>query len=538
MSTIFQYLKRIPRPYLLALFSGVLIGTSYIPFPGWALLFCFIPLWIAVLQLVSGDAPFRKIFFAGWITQFVLTLIGFNWIFYVSSEFGHLHWSISAAALFAFAAGMHIYIPISCCIAAWLIRKYKIDSVLIQILMVALFHALIERIWPSIFEWNLAYSFLWMRFPLFQWADMVGFWGLSTWILITQAVIGYAFLIRKTDRTTAMQIVGSVAVVILILTGIGSMKEKKWSATDSLVDFAIVQGNIGNAEKLQAEKQDQFQSYVTGIFVNLTNEYLSNHPTPDIVLWPETAMPFALDQEYHNRFLQQGLLQKVKSWNLNLFTGGYSQSRDRRDILGYPLTRNSVFFLSPNLGFAAETYHKTQLLVFGEYLPFGEELPFLYKLFPFVGVYEKGPGPSPKTIQLREDRSVIVGPQICYESLDPGFSRGLAKKGSQVFFNVTNDSWFGDWAEPYQHNIMTLARAVENRRPLIRATNTGISSAILANGLILEQSISDKPWVHSYPITYLKNAPLTFYTQFGHYDWILWLILLIAIIYKGKNVRH
>jgi apolipoprotein N-acyltransferase len=256
------------------------------------------------------------------------------------------------------------------------------------------------------------------------------------------------------------------------------------------------------------------------------------------MIWPETSMPFALDVEYHNRFLQQGLLQKVKQWNLTLLAGGYSQSKDKRDHLGYPLTRNSVFFLNPNLGISAEPYHKSELLVFGEYLPLGEQLPFLYKLFPFVGVYERGPGPTPKNLPLPDGRNIIMGPQICYESLDPEFSRGLAKKGAQVFFNVTNDSWFGDWAEPFQHNIMTLARAVENRRPLIRSTNTGVSSAILANGEILEQSISDKTWSHTYDISYLKNAPITFYTNYGYLDWIIWLILLIAIAYKGKNVRH
>lgn len=538
MSILFQYLNRIPRPYLLSILCGVLVGTSYIPYPGWALLFCFVPLWINVLELSSSGASFKRIFFFGWISQFILTIIGFNWIFYVSSEFGHLHWTISLAALIAFAAAMHIYIPLATLAAVWIIRKNKIESTLIQFLLLALSHALLERIWPSIFEWNLAYSLLWMRFPLFQWADTVGFWGLSTWILIAQAVVGYSFVIRKADKKLAIQLFASVIGVILIFTGLGALKEKRWSKTDSQIQFAVVQGNIGNAEKIQSEKQDQFQSYILGVYSQLTDDYLKSNPAPDLMLWPETAMPFALDIEYHNRFLQKGLLQKIQQWNTTLMTGGYSQSRDRRDHLGYPLTRNSVFFLNPNLSIAAEPYHKTQLLVFGEYLPFGESFPSLYKLFPFVGVYERGPGPSPKNIPLKDGQHVIVGPQICYESLDPAFSRGLALKGAQILFNVTNDSWFGDWAEPFQHNIMTLARGVENRRPLVRSTNTGVTSAILANGQILEQSTNDKPWAHTYGISYLKNAPITFYTHYGHWDWILWLALLIVISRKGKHVRH
>jgi apolipoprotein N-acyltransferase len=80
---------------LSGLLSGLLIGTSYIPFNGWALLFCYSPLWLGASSLIDSSEStqklYRQIFAMGWIAQFVLTLIGFNWIFYVSSEFGLLH---------------------------------------------------------------------------------------------------------------------------------------------------------------------------------------------------------------------------------------------------------------------------------------------------------------------------------------------------------------------------------------------------------------------------------------------------------------
>lgn len=538
MSINFQLHKTIPRPYLLSILCGLLVGTSYIPFPGWALLFCYIPLWLCVLELHEKNENFKKIFYFGWIAQFILTLIGFNWIYHVSSEFGHLPWFISTLALIAFAACMHIYIPISACLGLLIIRKNKIAHPLLQILILSLTLALLERIWPSIFEWNLAYSLLWIKAPLFQWADMVGFWGLSTWLLVAQAFLAYAFLQFKKNKKQGLQSAGYVILVLAFLSGVGLLKEKHWSFTDSSVQVAVIQANVGNAEKIQAEKQDQFQSYILGLFIDLSSSFIKTNQTPDLMIWPETALPFALDVEYHNRFLQQGLLQKVKQWNLTLLTGGYSQSQTKKDHLGSPLTRNSIFLLNPNLGFAAEPYHKTELLAFGEYLPLGEQFPSLYNLFPFVGVYERGPGPTTKIVELQNGKKIRLGPQICYESLDPAFSRGLAQSGSQVLFNVTNDSWFGWWAEPYQHNIMTLARAIENRRPLIRSTNTGVSSAILANGEILEQSKPDTAWAYSYAIPYWSKAPLTFYTQYGYYDWIIWLLLLIGLAYKGKYVRH
>lgn len=537
MSNIFHYFKQIPRPFLLAILSGILVGTSYIPFPGWALFFCYSPLWIATLELNLKNSSFKKIFFAGWLTQFILTLIGFNWIYYVSSEFGQLPWFLSLSALLLFASAMHIYIPLSLVFSSWVIRRQKISSRLIQLGIFAFSLSFFERLWPSIFEWNLAYSLLWMKVPLFQLADVIGFWGLSTVILLTQAVLTFCFLIRKTEKQKSILFFVTLIMTLIILTRMGVYKEEKWSKTDSTIQFGVVQGNIGNAEKIYSEKKDQFQPYILSIYTDLTAAHLKENPKTEIMLWPETALPFALDSYYHQRFLQHSLFEKVQSWNLTLLTGSYSQSQTKHDYLGNRLTRNSVFFLGPHQQLLAEPYHKTALLVFGEYMPLGEQFPFLYQLLPFVGVYERGHGPSPKRVELRNGRYVTLGPQICYESLDSAFSRKLAAQGSEILFNVTNDSWFGWWAEPFQHNIMTLARAVEVRRPLVRATNTGISSAILANGQQLENSPIGKPWAHTFKISYLKEAPQTFYTIMGHWDWVLWAILFGILIIKGKYVR-
>ena len=537
MSNIFRFIKQIPRPIWLAVLSGILVGTSYIPFPGWALLFCYSPLWIAALELHLQNASLKKIFFIGWLTQFILTLIGFNWIYYVSSEFGQLPWFLSLGALLLFAGAMHIYIPFSLIFSSWILRRQKIYSRFIQLCIFALSFSFFERLWPSIFEWNLAYSLLWMKSPLSQWADTVGFWGLSTWILLAQAILTFCFLIRKSENKKAVSLVVSLVIIIFILTRVGIYKEETWSKTDTTIQFGIAQGNIGNAEKILSEKKEHFQSYILDVYSELTETHLKKNPKTELMLWPETALPFALDSYYQQRLLQHSLLEKVQIWNLTLLTGGYSQSQTKKDHLGNHLTRNSVFFIGPHLQMQEEPYHKTALLVFGEYMPLGKQFPFLYELLPFVGVYERGPGPSPKRVELRDNKHVILGPQICYESLDSAFSRELAKNGADILFNVTNDSWFGWWAEPFQHNIMTLARALEVRRPLVRATNTGISSAILANGQQLETSPIDKPWAHTYEIPYLTNAPQTFYTTLGHWDWLLWLIVFMALILKGKYVR-
>ncbi|MNK90234.1 Apolipoprotein N-acyltransferase [compost metagenome] len=107
--------------------------------------------------------------------------------------------------------------------------------------------------------------------------------------------------------------------------------------------------------------------------------------------------------------------------------------------------------------------------------------------------------------------------------------------------NVTNDSWFGFPFEPNQHLYMTFARAIEVRRPLVRSTNTGISTAILANGDVLQKSPLYKEWSGEFVLKYRKNAPQTFFTEVGHRDWLLLLIILGILvsgaIYYAKSRR-
>jgi len=532
-----SFFKSIPRPFYLAILSGILVGTSYIPFPGWALFFCYSPLWLAVSEVQEASpqkAPLKKIFFLGWITQFILTLIGFNWIYYVSTEFGLLHWSLATTALLLFAALMHTYIPIALVLSAKLIEKFQISSKLFQFLISAILLSLIERIWPSIFEWNLAYSLLWMKWPLYQWADTVGFWGLSAWLLIAQSFITFGLTYWKTQKSQTFKVIGAIVAVFAGLTALGSMKYKSWSRFDQTVQFGVIQGNVGNAEKVQSEQQQNYQNYILQLYAKQTDQLLQENPNTEIMLWPETAMPFPLDPYFLGRYEQRQLQNNVLTWNRPLITGGYSVDITKKDHLGNSLISNAVFFMGPQNPTLAESYDKTDLLVFGEYMPFGRQLPILYKLLPFVGNYKIGPGPSVREIPLAS-KKIRLGPQICYESLNPGFSRGLAEKGAQIIFNVTNDSWFGWWAEPFQHQIMTLGRAIEVRRPLVRSTNTGVTSAILANGDRLEDSPIGQSWTHTYQVQYLENAPQTLYTRFGHYDWLLLIVILAFLIYIGRT---
>lgn len=534
MTNILPHFKRKYHFFSLSVLTGIFVGTSYIPFPAWALFFCYIPLWFALVKAESENTTLKTQFAMSWVSQFVFTLIGFNWIYYTATEFGHLPPAISAAALVLFAALMNIYVPIATTLATWLKRKYQLSTTQ-HIFLIALAMSLAERIWPGIFQWNLGYTLLWMKWPMFQWADTVGFLGLSSIVFLIQATLLTAILHYKTNQKMFSSLIASVFILLIAMHFTGLAKEATWSQTDQSVSFSITQGNIGNEEKLISELGRGFQPAIVGKYISQANEYITKKTQEnpqfksDIILWPETAMPIPIDPHFAHHPLQTQLQSQVKLWNSVLITGAYSHDQFKRDHLGSIITRNSVFFLGPD-GPQQPAYYKSQLLAFGEYMPFGETFPILYKLLPFVGTYERGPGPVAKKLSLSNQRTVMVGPQICYESLDPAFSRGLAKNGTDIIFNVTNDSWFGDWAEPYQHMMMTLARGVEVRRPLVRATNTGFSSVILANGKELERSNMNQTWMNTYDVTYKSNAPLSAFTRWGHWDWVLLVFGFIFII--------
>jgi apolipoprotein N-acyltransferase len=292
----------------------------------------------------------------------------------------------------------------------------------------------------------------------------------------------------------------------------------------------LVQGNIGNFEKMSAELGRGYQQGILQAFLDLTDRALQAETRPvDFALWPETAFPALLGEGFPPNPYSERLREFLQTRRLPLVTGAYSAD-PRSELL-----TNSLFVLDPNGAIVPPHYSKTILLAFGEYIPGEDWFPIIREWLPPTGQFARGPGP---TMLLRWN-GFRMGPQICYESLFPWFSRALSNLGAQFIVNTTNDSWYGNWQEPWQHMMMTLARGVEFRRPVLRATNTGISTVGLANGDVLEQSPLHQPWAGVYEVPYLKEPPATFYQRFF---WLvpglLWLALFVGLFRGGRRSRR
>ena len=168
---------------------------------------------------------------------------------------------------------------------------------------------------------------------------------------------------------------------------------------------------------------------------------------------------------------------------------------------------NSAYLIDPQ-GNPVGKYDKTHLVPFGEYVPLKKWLPFLGKLVAQVGDFSRGN--TGETIAWHGGR---LGVFICYEAIFPYITRAMVTNGATLLVNITNDAWYGRSSAPYQHFSIALFRAVENRRALIRAANTGISGFIDPAGRVLDSTdlFVDTAVVKSVPLI----SRISFYTRFG-----------------------
>jgi apolipoprotein N-acyltransferase len=514
--------------WYLPVLSGIFIGTSYIPFPPWASLFGFVPLWLFWMQ----QSRLRNVFFGGVITSFVFTLIGFNWVTYTLHEFAHLPWFFAGIGMLVYGLIGHLFVPVAGVLWFWGRRKFHWSDKL-SLWLMAMITVLCEAYSFTVFDWNFGYTWYGSNIPVYHWAEIIGFSGISAATVLCNLPLYVAWQSRK--QRSGKIIFASVLAGFILLNLGGLWLKARLPEPDAKLTTLLVQASTPNSEKMAAELGEGYEHEIIKRIMELTDNALADHKDRkvDFVMWPETAFPALLGAEFTYKEYPVLLSQYLRDRQLPLITGAFGVDQKQR------LITNSLFFLDNNGDMVPPHYSKTMLLAFGEYIPFADTFPIIRKFLPQIGQYARGPGPT----MLFAWQGFKMGPQICYESLFPKFSRSLANLGAQFIVNATNDSWYGTWQEPYQHMYMTLARGVEFRRPVLRVTNSGISTVSLASGEVLEQSPMNKAWAGFYEVPYLKNPPATFYQEwFWLVPCLLWgsLVLLLAIgVYrKPRFTQH
>jgi len=380
-----------------------------------------------------------------------------------------------------------------------------------------------------IFPWNLGYPWLGAGLPAFQLAEYVGFEGLDVLTLFLNLAFLSAWEHRK-DRKGAL-LLGAAAAFLLLMNGAGWLAGKALPPPNAEARILVVQGNVGNIEKTSAERQEGIRREILRRYFRLTLQGLAETGgrPPDCAVWPESAFPDTVREQPPQPGNVGALTDFIRSNGLALLTGAlrFDEAAGKKS--------NSIFFFDRDGLPADKPYDKVHLLAFGEFVPFSKRFPGVKRWFPRAADFAGGPGPGTRRIgDLR------VGPQICYEGLFPDDSRSLADQGAQIFVNVTNDSWFGTSAEPRQHLFMTLARGIEFRRPVVRATNTGISAAMRADGTLLDLSPLHAEWTRLYDIPYRTEPLPTFYGEYGYrlVPAVLWLTAAVLVATGWRRGRR
>ena len=248
------------------------------------------------------------------------------------------------------------------------------------------------------------------------------------------------------------------------------------------------------------------------------------YPThPDLVVWPEAPSPFF---ETELRF-QKELKAIAQSAQAPLVVGNIGTDLSPED--GSWRYYNSAIVVGAN-GSRVGRYDKIHLVPFGEYVPFQKLLFFARKLTGRVSSFTRGD--ERKVFRLNGHR---YGVFICYESVFADEVREFAQLGAEVLVNISDDGWYGDTSAPWQHLNMARMRAIENRRWILRDTNTGITAAIDPYGRVRQSILRHA--VDALPAQFSFRDDVTFYTAHGDvFGWLCVLLSLVGLAMAGRKL--
>jgi apolipoprotein N-acyltransferase len=243
------------------------------------------------------------------------------------------------------------------------------------------------------------------------------------------------------------------------------------------------------------------------------------YPThPDLVVWPESPAPYF---ESDVRF-QKALAGIAHATQAPIVIGaiGMDFSADSSGWKEY----NSALVVGAD-GARVGRYDKIHLVPFGEYVPFSRLLFFARKLTGKVSRFDRGDERKVFRLASQNGKSHRYGVFICYEAVFADEVRQFAQLGAEVLVNISDDGWYGDTSAPWQHLNMVRMRAIENRRWILRDTNSGVTAVIDPYGRVRESI--PRHAVDALPAEYGFRDDVTFYTSYG--DVFAWVCAILSL---------
>ena len=521
--------------YLVAIFAGLLLASAFPKFnlAGFA--------WIAPALMIFAARQGKShmdAFRTGYVAGLAFWLASLYWLLNMPvAGFPILGWIALCAYLAIFPA-----------VWSWLVARFKWEN----------------SNWSGRFLWSLTGAAVWVTleflrgwlFTGFPWNDLgVSQFKLTPLIQIAAVtgVHGVSFLVVWFSLAlfSAMQMVlknparrfvwqtemalPMCAVVLCYLAGFFAMNSGS-PAENRNFHVTLVQPSEPQT-LIWSSKEDSMR------FARLLTQSqaaLTNHT--DLLVWPESAVP---EMSEENRSAISALALKHHVW---IILNGEHEMRTKSETNYF----NAAFLVNPQ-GELAATYHKRRLVIFGEYVPLADWLPFLKWFTPISSGWTPGntvvqfeinhpTDGAPQVITLvgtneptatANHPTVKISPLICFEDVFPGLGRDSAQDDTDFLVNLTNDGWFGESAEQWQHAAAAVFRAVENGLPLIRCANNGVTCLIDARGRIQQFFTDQAGDIHGRG-TLMVEIPLvtsrmtTYYHRHG--DRFAWSCVVLASV--------
>ena len=375
------------------------------------------------------------------------------------------------------------------------------------------------------FPWALLGVSQYALVPLLQVASVTGVYGVSfvvAWVSLALLSAGLLVIRRPTFRSLWVAELFLPLIVVALLFNYGfrilrGEPARPRSVRVTLVQPSIPQTVIWNPTNDVATFQE---------LLRLTEQALTNKT--DILVWPESAIPKPLRYDTNILNAVGALAKRHQVWMI-VGSDDIEPSRTSSDPEAGDYF-NSSFLIAPD-GELAGRYTKRSLVIFGEYIPLEHWLPFMKFFTPSQGSFVAGTRPA--EFDLR-GLDVKISVLICFEDVFPQLGRSDVKPDTDFVVNITNDGWFDEGAAQWQQAVTALFRAVENRVPLVRCCNNGLTCWIDAQGRIRQYLRDDRgtsygPGFLNFELPVMERGAvhsLTFYTRHG--DWFGWSCAGIA----------
>lgn len=524
------------RIYGLLLLGSVLMFLGFAGFGIWPLGFIAMLPAMFVLDPVEHRGGFSRpdfsreggrLFF--WRALFFGTVAytgGFYWIEYTLRLFSGFPIALSAL----FSTVFWAFQGLQFVVMLWIFRHGRRNGWPAALALPA-GYLTTEHLFPMLFEHYYGSSL--MAVPALVQVAELGGPELTT--LITMLPAGALYdVLQSVSRKEKIRPIGPAVAIayLLFVVGFGVWRigdiDARMAAAPRL-SIGVVQPNLGLFDRFE----DPRESLRAEIRASLA---LEHEDAPDLIVWPESSVQFWMDDVTNAR-------RYIPTLSTPLLFGGIRHGEmgpggERRE-------HNTAFLLDAT-GEVVGTYDKTYLLAFGEYLPFGETFPVLYDISTNSGRFSPGTHVHPLELRLADPpgghpergerpETIRIATLICYEDIVSSFVRRAVNEGDpHVLINMTVDSWFGPTHEPHVHLGLAAYRAIEHRRFLIRATNSGISAVIDAAGRHLTETPLFERATFSHEVRLLSGTT-TLFEMFGHWPGWVALALSALVVWRKRG---